>query len=175
MKEHSLSSGDIQMWPFLTTQPRISRVFAPSPPNAPQTPLFTLSNLEKPRANSSRSSNKWRLKQTKDNGRLSFVRVGTHGIQPPSSRHPPPLLPAVFITGKRTEKYHRIFVSVSQTLLLNGSRDAFEGTSSSEPWRYTSMRKNKFLGCTKGENGEILIPAASSYSISFAIPVEALE
>lgn len=65
--------------------------------------------------------------------RLSFVRVGTHGIQPPSSRHSPPLLPAVFITGKRTEKYHRIFVLVSQTLLLNGSRDAFEGTSSSEP------------------------------------------
>jgi len=54
--------------------------------------------------------------------RLSFVRAGTHGIQPPSGRPP--------ITGEGTEKYRRrIFVSVSQTLLLNGSRDAqiFEG------------------------------------------------
>lgn len=42
--------------------------FYPLPSECAANPPFYPSNLEKPRANPSRSSNKWRLKQTKDNG-----------------------------------------------------------------------------------------------------------
>lgn len=74
--------------------------------------------------------------------RLSFVRAGTHGIQPSTrvSLSSPPA-----ITGRGTEKYRRrIFVSVSQTLLLNGSRDAF-GESCLEQLVTTHSDAEEFL------------------------------
>lgn len=163
MKEHSLSSGDIQMWPFLTTQLHISRVFVPSPPNAPQTfpflPPRVLRSHE--RTHPSRQTNDaWNKRKT-----TAFVFCPCWHARNSTTLQstPSPPLPAAFITGKRTEKYHRIFVSVSQTLLLNGSRDVLEGTFLSEPWRfaqgcsfeniaYNPMRKNKFLGYTRRRN-----------------------
>lgn len=111
-----LLSGGIQMWPFLTMQPHVSRVF----------PRVCASNsFSPPRISRSHQPIQVAKQMTLETNerrqqrRLSFVRAGTHGIQPPSGCPP--------ITGKGIEKYRWIFVSVSQTLLLNGSRDAYEG------------------------------------------------
>lgn len=100
---------------FLTMQPHISRILS----------LLSVENVSgkagarRPAtaAHLHRSAKQMTLETNeRRRRRLSFVRAGTHGIQPCLRRR-----------GRGIKKYRRrIFVSVSQTILLNGSRKAFQ-------------------------------------------------
>lgn len=157
MKERSLPSGDIQMWPFLTTQPRITpRLPSPSlPRNTPQAPFLPPRSLEKPRASPSRPSNKWRLKQTKDDDDdgvcLLSVLARTEFNHPPG-RHSPLLSPSRLSRGGERKNIVAGFLfRLAKRFCLMVRAMPSKGRPLSEPWWHTPMRKSKFLGCTEME------------------------
>lgn len=89
MKERSLSSGGIQMWPLLTMQPHISRVLRPrmrlETPFHPRTTSATVTPRLFPefREATSEAAKQMTLEtneRRRQRRRLSFVRAGTHGI-----------------------------------------------------------------------------------------------
>lgn len=171
-------------------QPHISRIlstgWAPLPPRETGSSGRKGEGREGGRAAGEENPppNKWRLKQTKDGGGdggvcLLSVLARTESNLLLRLRRPPPS-PAAFPPRGRgiKKKYRRrIFVSVSQTILLNGSRESFSkkkfSSFSSSPvsspspflifhlWKWM-FRDNSFLFFQgrkrkkEGENGAIV-------------------
>ena len=121
---------------FLTMQPHISRILSLSLPPPFVGKRFRVGNSTSTSSSNSSWSPSPRPSPAKQmtletnerrRRRLSFVRAGTHGIRPCLRRR----------GGRRIKKYRRrIFVSVSQTILLNGSRKAFQEGDRFYRWCY---------------------------------------
>lgn len=119
------------MWPFWPCNPIYPASF-PAPRRSPlRSPASNWSHQATKTARPNSAKQMTLETNERRRRRLSFVRAGTHGIQPPPS-------PTSWMAGLDAprgggggiKKYRRrIFVSVSQTILLNGSRKALEEAS----------------------------------------------
>lgn len=160
MKERSLPSGDIQMWPFLTAQPRITPRL-PSPfPSAEYaaSPLFTPSESREATSEPIQAVKQMTLETNERQRRRAFVFCPCWHARN-STTLPVDTLPLLFLSrlsrdGERKNIVAGFLFRLAKRFCLMVRAMPSKGRPLSEPWWHTPMRKSKFLGCTWGEMGK---------------------